>query len=476
MRQRALWTAAACAMVASAACSPVAGRDAATGASRTEPPPPLAERAIAFPDFDEIELPNGLRLVVVPHGTQPVVNLSLYVTSGAATDPRGKAGRAELAADVLTKGTSTRSALEISEAIEGVGGSLTAWAGNDWTTVSATVLSDHLPLAMDLVADVTLRPTFPDEEVALSRTRWLSALEAELGEPGTIAERRFLRDVYGAEHPYGTVAGPESVRPLERADLVTFHDEHFSADSALLVVSGRVSRGDVETQVRAHFGEWPRAERRDADYSSAASIDETRISLVDRPGSVQSTVQMGHLALRPDDPDFFPMLVLNRIVGGGADSRLFRILREERGWSYGAYSGMTRPADIGYFVAQAEVRTEVTGPAVMEMLHQLRRIREEEVPADEFSAARDYLHGSFPLRLETASGAAGQIAQNRLLGLPRDQLTEYRERIAAVTPEEVQRVAQTRIRPERTLIVVVGDAARVRADLEEIAPVRVFEP
>jgi zinc protease len=471
--------------VLSTACTPVAGDPTDLAAvSRTEPPPPLGERPIAFPDFEEIALPNGMRLVIVPHGTQPVANLSLYVTGGASTDPRDRGGRAELAADVLTKGTDTRSAIEISESIEGVGGSLSAWGGNDWITVSASVLAEHLPLAVDLVADVTRNPSFPDEEVALSRTRWLSALEAELGEPNTIAERRFLREVYGADHPYGSVAGPTTVGRLDRSDLVSYHEQHVVPGRALLVVSGRVARDEVETLAREHFGDWTTPGTGAAagtagagvSFPSPASVERTRIALVHRPGSVQSTIQMGHLSMRPGDPDFFPMLVLNRVVGGGADSRLFRILREERGWSYGAYSGMTRPMDIGYFVAQAEVRTEVTGPAVVEMLHQLRRIRDDVVPEAEFAAARDYLHGSFPLRLETASGVASQIAQNRLLGLPIDQLRDYRDHIAAVTPDEVQRVARERIDPDAVVIVVVGDGERIRGELEEIARVEVFGP
>jgi zinc protease len=480
---QALWPAIALSVL-SAACTPVAGDPTdLVPVSRAEPPPPLRERPIAFPDFEEVALPNGMRLVIVPHGTQPVANLSLYVTGGASTDPPDQGGRAELAADVLTKGTTTRSAVEISEAIEGVGGSLSAWGGNDWITVSASVLAEHLPLAFDLVADVTRHASFPDEEVALARTRWLSALEAELGEPNTIAERRFLREVYGADHPYGSVAGPATVGRLDRADLVTYHEQHVVPGRALLVVSGRIARDEVDALAREHFGDWTAAatgagadETADPDravsFPAPATVDRTRIALVDRPGSVQSTIQMGHLSMRPGDPDFFPMLVLNRVVGGGADSRLFRILREERGWSYGAYSGMTRPMDIGYFVLQAEVRTEVTGPAVAEMLHQLRRIRDDVVPESEFAAARDYLHGSFPLRLETASGVAGQIAQNRLLGLPIDQLRDYRDHIAAVTPGDVQRVARERIDPDAVVIVVVGDGDRIRMELEEIAEVR----
>jgi hypothetical protein len=203
--------------------------------------------------------------------------------------------------------------------------------------------------------------------------------------------------------------------------------------------------------------------------------EATRIYLVHRPGSVQSNIMVGHLGIRPDTPDFFALQVLNQIVGGGTDSRLFQILREEKGWTYGAYSRFTRPLDVGFFTAQAEVRNEVTDSAVVELLQQLRRVRDETVPTDEFEAAKSYLMGSFPLRLETAGQVGNQVAQTRLLGLPDEHLTEYRERIAAVTREDVQRVARQYVRPDQAAIVVVGDASQVLAQLEPIAPIVLYD-
>jgi hypothetical protein len=196
---------------------------------------------------------------------------------------------------------------------------------------------------------------------------------------------------------------------------------------------------------------------------------------VHRPGSVQSNLRIGHLAIRPDHPDYFPLVVLNGIVGGGTDARLFQILREERGWTYGAYSQLTRPLDVGFYAAQAEVRTEVTDSALVEMIRQLNLIRDERVPAEEFEAAKNFLAGSFPLRIETAGQVAGQIAQTRLLGLPMEYVTQYRQRIRAVTAEDVQRVAREHIRPDRAAIVVVGDATRVRPMIEGIAPITMYD-
>jgi zinc protease len=443
--------------------------------ARLSPPPPLAERPLEFPSFRELQLENGLRVIVVERPGQPVANVNLYVRSGSAAEPVERAGLAGMTAELLTKGTPTRSASEISETIEGVGGSLSTNAGNDWLTVSSSVLSEHLPLAFELASDVALRPTFPEQEITVTRRRILSALQAQLGQPSAIADRIFLRDVYGAEHPYGVSPVPGTVQAITRDEMVAFHQDRFTAGNALLVVSGVVDPAQVESLARQYFGAMRAGPAWPAAFPSPPNLAGTRIALVHRPGSVQSNIKLGHLAMRPDDPDYFALTVLNNIVGGGSDARLFQILREERGWTYGAYTQLTRPVDIGHFAAWAEVRNEVTDSALVEMLHQLRRIRDETVPMDEFEGAKSFLAGSFPLRLETAGQIAGQIAQARLLGLPLEYVTGYPERIMAVTPADVQRVARAYVHPDRMAIVVVGDARQVLPLLEGIAPIDLYD-
>ncbi|MBA4157886.1 MAG: insulinase family protein [Gemmatimonadetes bacterium] len=458
-----------------AACGPAAPPAATPGAAARQIPPPLPEQPIDFPAFRETELPNGLRLIVVEHHGQPVANVNLYIRSGAAADPAAQAGLAGIAADLVTKGTATRTATQIAETIEGVGGRLNSSAGNDWLTVSATVLTEHVPLAFDLVSDVALRPSFPQTEFDLARRQTLSGLQAQLGQPGAIAQRRFVREVYGAEHPYGTSPIPGTIEAIRRDDVIAFHRDNFTAGNAMLVVSGDVRAAEIEALVQRHFGEWQRGAARAAALPQPPARDQARIYLVHRPGSVQSNIMVGHLGIRPENPDFFPLQVLNKIVGGGTDARLFQILREERGWTYGAYSRFNRPTDVGFYVAQAEVRTEVTDSAVSEILNQLRRIRDEQVPAEEFEAAKSFLAGSFPLGIETPGQIASQVAQTRLLGLPAEHLTQYRDRIRAVTPQDVQRVARDHVRPEQAAIVVVGDATRILSVLEGIAPIVLYD-
>jgi zinc protease len=469
---------AACAGSAPPAQAPAAAvvdTPAAPRQTREAPPPPLPLKPVEFPGFRETTLPNGLRLIVVEKHDLPVVNVNLYVKSGSAADPLQKVGLSEMTAELLTKGTPGRTAKQIAETIEGVGGQLSADAGLDYTTVSASVLADQLPLAFNLVSDVALRPTFPQDELETARKRTLSALEVALSRPGEIAQRRLVREIYGETHPYGVSSLPQTVRAIDRADLVRFHQQHFRADNALLVVSGDVNAAEVETLARGHFGGWKGGFGATRALADPPAREKAQVTLVHRPGSVQSNILVGHVGIRPDNPDYFPLQVLNKIVGGGTDSRLFLILREQKGWTYGAYSRLSRPKEVGYYVASAEVRTEVTDSALVELMHQLRRAREEPVSREELEAAKSFLVGSFPLRIETAGQIASQVAQTRLLGLPVEDLLRYRERINAVTAEDVQRVAREYIRPDQAVIVVVGDATRVADKLEKVAPVVLFD-
>jgi zinc protease len=404
-----------------------------------------------------------------------VASIALFVPSGRAMDPPERAGLASITANVLTKGTTTRNALEIAETIEGVGGSLNAGATDDWLSINASVLAEHLPLAFDLLADVTRRPTFPPEEVELTRRRTLSGLQAQLGQPGAIAQRRFVREVYGAEHPYGVVAVPGTVQGLQRADLEAFYRQHFTPDRALLVVAGAVDRVQVEEMARRHFGDWERRPAPPPAFPQPPAREGTTVYLVHRPGSVQSDIWVGHTGVRPDHPDYFPLQVMNQVLGGGAESRLNIVLREERGWTYGAFSRFTRPRDVGFFLANAEVRPEVTDSALVEMLSLIRTLRDQPVPPEQFEAATSFLAGSFPLRIETPGQIASQVAQARLLGVPVEMVTEYPTRIREVTPADVQRVAREHLRPDHAVIVIVADAIQVLPMVEGIAPVVLYD-
>jgi zinc protease len=434
----------------------------------SSPPPPLPAQSIEFPPFESLTLENGLRVIFLDHGTQPVSSLRLYVPGGTAADPPDRAGIASMTATVLTRGTENRSAEEISATIEGVGGSLSASAARDFFSVSAVTLAEHAELAFQLLGETVLQATFPQSEVELARRQTLSSLQAQRGQPQAVATRHFARAVYGTDHPYGVRPTPGTIQEIQREDLVAYRDAVLRPEGALLVVAGRLDQGQAEDLVREHLGEWRGAPKAEAESPAPGDAEEARMHLVHRPGATQSVVLVGHLGIQAGNPDAFPLLVMNRILGGGADSRLFRILREERGWTYGSYSELNRPAQRGTFAAVAEVRTEVTDSTVVELLTQMRRLQEEPVPQEELDAARNYLAGSFPLGLETADQVGGQVASTLLLELPLEDLTGYPDRVRSVTSDDVQRVAREYLHPDRATVVVVGDGTQLLAPLEAL--------
>jgi zinc protease len=437
----------------------------------TTPPPAAPIKPASFPPFQEATLANGMRLVVVESHKQPVVSVSLSLPAGEIHDPTGKEGLSAMVAGLLTKGAAQRSADQISETIEGVGGTLAASAGEDFLTVLSNVLTPNAPLAFELMSDVVMRPTFPESEVELLRTQTLSALQLEMSQPGALASRFFSKTLYGT-HPYGRSQTTESVRAIRRADLLAFHRARIRPSGTLLVVAGDINLADARRLAAQAFRSWTGVPVAAVTRGVVPTRARTEILLVHRPGSVQSNILVGNTTFAPADPRYYSAVVANRVLGGGGDSRLFTILREQKSWTYGSYSSLERPRGVGYFQASAEVRTEVTDSALVELLAQLRRIGREPVGGAELEAAKGALVGSFPLTIETASQVAGAVARAKLLGLPADYLSLYRTRLAAVTAAQLTSTARAVIRPDASVIVVVGDAAKIHDKLKAIAPVR----
>lgn len=440
-------------------------------------PPPAGPLGLArYPPFQETLLPNGLRLVLVEDHRQAVLSLRLSLPAGTAYDPPGKEGLSDMVAGLLTKGAGERTAEDLAATIEGVGGSLAASSEQDFLAIQADVLTPDAGLAFDLLSDITLRPTFNPAELLLLRTQTLSALRAELAQPASIAARWLERGLYGGRHPYGRNPTPASVQAITSEDLTAFRDARFRPAGALLVLAGDITLPEVKRLAVKAFGGWT---GRPAPIPLAPAPParlKTEILLVHRAGSVQSNILVGNTTFGPTDTSYYAATVANKVLGGGADSRLYLILSEQKSWTYGAFSQLSRPRGIGSFEASAEVRTEVTDSALMEMLAQLGRLGAEAVSAAELEAAKSGLVGSFPLTVQTANQVAAAVTRAKLLGLPADYLQTYRTRLAAVTATRLRAVARTAIRPGASLIVVVGDASALLDKLQAIAPVKIVDP
>ena len=440
----------------------------------TRPPAPTPLRPAQYPPFQEAALPNGMTLLLIENHEQPSLSASLSFRAGSAYDPAGKEGLSAIVAELLTKGTPTRSADQIAATIEGVGGNLSASSSDDFLTVSSDVLSDHADLAFELLGDVTRRATFPADEVELARTRALSSLEVELSQAEEVAARMFAKEIYG-RHPYGRSTSSAAFKAITRDDVTAFAGRRLRPAGALLVVAGDITLEQARALATQAFGTW-RGAPPAAPPSPAPPVKQgTDILLVHRPGSVQSNIVLGNTTFLPTDTGYYAARIATQVLGGGADSRLFLILREQKSWTYGSYAALRRNRGIGNWQATFEGRTAVTDSALAEMLRQIDRIRTDVVPDSEVAAAKGFLVGSFPLTIETPRQIAQVVATARLLGLGPDYVRRYRERLAAVSAVRARAAARRVYRRSALTIVVVGDAKELYDKIKVIGPVRLVD-
>jgi zinc protease len=454
-------------LAAGALLAPLASPLPAQGFPKT-PPAPMPLAPAQFPPFQEAVLPNGMRLLVVENRKQPIIAVSLSFTAGAVTEPAAKAGLAGMVAGLLNKGAGARNAEQFADAIEGVGGGFAASAGDDFLQLYVNTLSRNAPLAFELLADAAIRPAFPAQEVELLRTQTLSGLQLEKSQPAAIAGRTFRQALYGA-HPYGRSATEATVKAITRADVVAFHTARLRPQGALLVVAGDLSLAQARALATKAFAGWTGAPATLAALPPVPARTQAELILVHRPGSVQSNVLIGNTTRGPADPLRYAATVANEALGGGSEGRFFRILREEKGWTYGSYSELQTRRGAGAFSASGEFRTAVTDSAVTVMLQQIRALRDAVLPAQEFADRKGSLTGRFPLQVETAEQVANRVATARLLGLPADYVQTYRQKLAAVTAAEARTAAAAAFRPDQGVIVVVGDGQTLWPKLQGLA-------
>ncbi len=432
-------------------------------------PEPLALVPFQIPTPFETTLPNGLRVVIFDDERLPLVSFRLAFLSGDAHDPHEHTGLTSAMVSMMTEGTDDYSSRELAEKVERLGASLGVSASDDFTIVSASTLSMYSADILDLIAEVVFRPTFPEDELDLYRRNTVENLKYQRSQPNFLANEQTSRILYGS-HPYATIAPKAAdVEKLTREDLVRLHEARIIPNNAILVVVGNVDRDELLGKLEAHFGEWPKGEIPVADDPALPKRTERTITIVDRPGSAQSNIVLANLGVKRMHPDYFPLLVMNQVLGAGASSRVFMNLREEKGYTYGAYTRMDMKRLAGDIEATAEVRTSVTGDSLKEFFYELNRIRDERVPEDEINDAKNYLSGVFPLRAETQEGMTGLILNQQIYGLPADYLQSYRDNISAVTADDVQRVAREHLHPETVALVVVGDAGEVLPQVKEYA-------
>ena len=436
---------------------------------RRVPPQPLASRQLNIPVPSESSLANGLRVVVVESDRLPLVNFRLAFRTGDAHDPKELPGLSDMLTHMLAEGTESYTSRALADETARLGATLTAGAASDYTTVAASALSSYGDEILQLLAEVALRPTVPEDELELAKQNSHQNLIAQRAQASFLATETLARVIFG-EHPYHRVAPThESIEGATREALLSFHRAKFVPNNAVLIAVGDVRQGELLKRVEELFGEWQPGELPVEQFPAPPERVERAAYIVDRPGSAQSNIIIANPAITRTHPDYFPMLAMHTILGANASSRLFMNLREEKGYTYGAYTSLDARRLAGTFRATAEVRTPVTGASLQEFFYEMGRIREEHVSDEELNNAKTYLTGVFPIRLETQEGLIEQLVQIWLHDLAPDYLQTYAPQVRAVTRDDVLRVARRFITPDRAAIVVVGDAAEVAEQVKPYA-------
>jgi predicted Zn-dependent peptidase len=432
---------------------------------------------VKLPHPAEVSLPNGLTLLVLEQHRLPTFYCSLWIKSGALSDPSDIPGLAAFTADLLRDGTARRNSTQIATELDELGATFTASAafGSNVTAITSSGLSESADKVLELMSDIVLNPSFPSDEWANYRRQESARLLQQRSNPGFLARERFSRAVY---NDFPAAVQSTTTAALEKTTLAAlkdFHQKYYAPNNAILAIAGDVTVVRAKELAAKYFGSWTNHPTAAPTADKVSGPAAAKIYLVDRPTSVQSNILAGGLALRRADPDYIPLVVTNRILGGGSASRLYSNLSEDKGYTYGAYSRVTGENYPGTFVANTEVRNAVTDGSLHELMYELRRLRDEKVPQAELEEAKRSIISSFALSLENPAGIVNSWMTVKYFGLAPDYWDHYSDEIAKVDADAVQRMAKKYIDLDHLQIVVVGDAQQVREAVAKYGPVEVFD-
>jgi zinc protease len=433
---------------------------------------------VKLPRPFETVLPNGINLMILEDHRFPLVTVQFDIDgAGPMYEPAGAPGLAGATARLLAEGTKTRTSKQIAEQVDSLGASLSASAGfgSGSAVVAASGLSDTFEQWFALAADVLLHPSFPADELAQYQARAKSALLQQRSQPNFLANQTMSRALYGTYPAAVVSATPESLDSLTPAMLADWHEQHYAPQNTILAISGDVHAETLVPKLRQWLAEWQRTKMNVKFPPGPPPASKEKIFLVDRPGSVQTTLLMGNLAIDRTNPDYPALVVLNDVLGGGSASRLFLNLREEKGYTYGVYSNVIARKYAGPWTAGGDLRTEVTDGAMTEFLRELNRIRDEKVPDEELDAARRSVVARFALSLESPQQLIGYAITRKAYNFPSDYWDKYPAQIAAIKADDIQRVAKKYINPATMQVVAVGDASKIKPVLEKYGPVEIVD-
>jgi zinc protease len=429
--------------------------------------PPVGGKAKPFnlPKSERFTLKNGMQVTLVPYGAVPKVAVTAVVRAGSFNESEDKVWLADLTGQMMKEGTSAKNAARLAEEFSRMGGGLSVGAGADTTNVSTDVLSEFGPEAVALLADVIQRPALPESELARLKNNQLRQLSVAKSQPGPLANERFRQILYPG-HPYGRIFPTEAmINGLTIEDVRAFYKNNFGAARTRLYVAGQFDAKAIRAAITQAFDAWARGTEPAMNIPKPTAAKT--LNLIDRPNATQSTLYIGLPVVDPSNPDYIPFAVTNALLGGSFSSRITLNIRENKGYTYSPTSQHSIRFRDAYWVEIADVTTAVTGASLKEIFYEIDRLRKEAPPEDEVSGIKNFLAGIFVLQNSSRQGVIGQLAFADLHGLPADYLSTYVQKVMAVTPADVKRIAEQYINPDKMTLVVVGDRSKIA---EQLAP------
>lgn len=432
---------------------------------------------VKLPHPTEVSLPNGLTILVLEQHKLPTIYCSLWIKSGALSDPADMPGVASFAATLLRDGTAKRNSTQIATELDELGATFNADAafGSDLTVVASSGLSESSDKLMELMSDMVLNPSYPADEWQRFSRQERARLVQIRSNPGFLARERFSHAVYKDFPAAVESTTADALQKITPDTLKDFHQKHYLPNNAILAMSGDITVAQAKALASKYFGDWKAQPVNAAKLGNVPAAGPARVYLVDRPDSVQSNILAGGLSLRRNDPDYIPLTVANRILGGGSAARLFSNLREDKGYTYGAYSRISGDLYPGLFIANTEVRNAVTDGSLHEIMYEFKRLRDEKVPTGELEEAKRSIISSFALSLANPAGIVNSWMTVKYYGLAPDYWDHYSDQIAKVDADTVQRMAKKYIDLDHLQIVVVGDAKQVGEAVAKYGTVEKFD-
>ncbi len=400
---------------------------------------------------------NGIILLILERHSLPIVNVNMVIKAGSLYESDEKAGLSSLMSSLLDEGTKTRTSTQISQEIDFVGGSLSAFGGDDSSGASLRILKKDLPLGLELLSDIVINPTFPEAEIERKKAEMIGGLLSEKDDPGTVAGKAFNEMIFGA-HPYHRAAnGTEATIPgITRDDIVAYYERFYRPNNTIMSIVGDITEQEAIEAVNRYFGQWEKKEISSPLIPNAPLLEKRVVKLIDKE-LTQANIIIGHIGIDRKNPDYYNLVVMNYILGGGGfSSRLMKDIRDNQGLVYGIHSNFDASFYPGSFAVSLQTKNETANRAIEAVLKEIKRIREEPVSDQEIEEAKSYLIGSFPLRIDTNAKIAGILTSIEYFGLGLDYFDRYPKLIGSVTKADITRVAKKYLDPERFAMVVVA--------------------